>query len=337
MKNDLVSVLMPVFNAEKYLAEAIESIINQSYSNFELVICNDGSTDSSNTIIEKFKDNRIVYIKNEKNLGIIATRNKLLTLAQGEFIAIMDSDDISLPKRLEHQVNFLKKNPEYGICGTWARKVDDKLNTLGYIQLPIQNEYIRLNLLFQSSFVQSSVCIRKLAFDKLRYDSSFQVAEDYDLWERLCHKTKMYNLPKYLLLYRWHEYNISKSKESLMKTNLRIIIYRQLKKFAISISDDEIQLHEQIGNLIKNNDESFTMIQTDAQNWFNKLINKNAVSNIYDQDAFISFIWYRWIFFCFYNKKYKHAFLFKTTKRNLKIIYKTLSLVCIKGSSYFKH
>ena len=101
-----VSIIMPVYNTASFLKEAIESILSQTYSNFEFIIINDGSTDSSKSIIESFNDPRIKVINNEHNIGIIATRNKGLTYAQGEYIACMDSDDISLPTRIEKQVKY---------------------------------------------------------------------------------------------------------------------------------------------------------------------------------------------------------------------------------------
>jgi len=117
-----VTVLMPVYNAEKYLKEAIGSILGQSFSDFEFLIINDGSTDSSVKIIKSYDDPRIRFIANEKNLGVIPTLNKGFALAQGEFIARMDADDISLPKRLELQADFMDKHPEAGAIGLTANK-----------------------------------------------------------------------------------------------------------------------------------------------------------------------------------------------------------------------
>ena len=114
MKNPLVSILMPVYNSEKYLREAIKSILNQTFTNFELIIINDGSTDNSLKIIKSFKDNRIKIIKNKGNLGLIKTLNKGIDLAQGKYIARMDADDIAMPKRLEKQIAFFNENPDYG-------------------------------------------------------------------------------------------------------------------------------------------------------------------------------------------------------------------------------
>ncbi len=123
--NPKVTVLMPVYNAEKYLKTAIESILKQTFSDFELLIINDGSTDGSEEIIRSFNDKRIRLFNNEQNLGIIKTLNKGLNLAKGEYIIRMDADDISLPDRLELQVKYMEENPGIGISGTQARIFGD--------------------------------------------------------------------------------------------------------------------------------------------------------------------------------------------------------------------
>lgn len=122
LNNPLISVLMPAYNAEKYIKEAIESILNQTFSNFEFIIIDDGSIDATEEIIKSFKDSRIVYIKNEKNLGLIKTLNKGISIARGEFIARMDSDDISMPQRFELQLDVFKKYKGVDIVNVALKK-----------------------------------------------------------------------------------------------------------------------------------------------------------------------------------------------------------------------
>lgn len=160
----LVSVLMPVYNGEKYIKEAIDSILCQTFTDFELLICNDASTDRSMKLVRQYKDPRIKILENPTNLGIVDTRNKLFMEAQGTYLSIMDCDDIAHKQKLEKQVSFLEKHPACGVCGTWARKINEHLQTVGHIQMPEEDADIRINLLFQSSFVQSSVIIRKNCF-----------------------------------------------------------------------------------------------------------------------------------------------------------------------------
>ncbi|MBK7430445.1 MAG: glycosyltransferase family 2 protein [Bacteroidetes bacterium] len=119
MKVPVVSVIMPVYNTGKYLAAAIASVLGQTFSDFELIILNDGSTDDSETVVKNFTDPRIIYLKNERNLGLIATLNTALSQCKGEFIARMDGDDICHSERLAAQLRFLNAHPEISVCGTF--------------------------------------------------------------------------------------------------------------------------------------------------------------------------------------------------------------------------
>lgn len=322
----LVSVLMPVYNGEKYLSEAVESILNQTLMDFEFIICNDASTDRSREIIQGFNDKRIVFIENEENKGIVFTRNRLLLLAKGRFLSIMDCDDIALPRKLEKQIAFMKKHDDCGLCGTWVKKIDHNCNVTGHIQMPVLDEDIRTNLLFQSSFVQSSVVIKKKDLGNLLYNVDFPVAEDYDLWERLAHETKMYNIPQYLLLYRWHETNISQQKEQLMQERRNLIIYRQLKnKFVIK--DNELMRHIEIGNLVSFRETPIEQTLKESELWFISLIRQNLLHKYYNPIQFQCFIWYRWFFYCCFHKRYYRACFPKFGTINLFVICRLIYLI----------
>ncbi len=327
-----LSVLMPVYNSEKYLAKTIESVLMQSFADFELLICNDASSDSSKAIILQFADSRIKYLENERNLGIVETRNKLFKHAQGEFCAILDSDDIALPQRFAKQVAFLRRNHEYGICGSWAKKITADDQVTGYIQMPVSHNDICINLLFQSSLVQSSICLRTLLIKDESYDREYTVAEDYDLWERLSHKTKLHNLPEYLVHYRWHDINISQQKKQLMIAKRTTIVLRQLQRL-ISPTAAELKAHDQFGNLSYLSPKEFKHSANDICNWLEKLISSNKQRKLYPQSRFVGFLWYRWIFFCAYHNQYKAALNFKHASVSPQILWHTLSLLARKASS----
>lgn len=333
--NPLVSVLMPVYNGEKYLDLAIESILNQKYKNLELLICNDASTDKSKSIILSYSDPRIRYIENETNKGIVETRNRLFAFAKGKYLSIMDSDDIALPKKLMYQIYFMERHPDYGVCGTWAKRINDNYKEIGYIQMPKKNVYIRINLLFQSSFVQSTVVIRKSSLGNVLYDPEFTVAEDYDLWEKLAHRTKMYNIPKYLLLYRWHDTNISKQKLELMEAKKVQIISRQFKSI-INVTDRELERHIQIGSLKYLNKEPLEDLLQEAGKWYIQLLEKNKALDFYDSYRFKSFIWYRWSFYCIYHRKYYRGCFPPFFSFNPIVIYYFIILAVYKLKSFLK-
>ncbi|MHB8170330.1 MAG: glycosyltransferase family 2 protein [Thermincolia bacterium] len=207
-KNPKVTVLMPVYNGEKYLGQAIESILAQTFTDLELLIINDGSTDGSKEIIESYEDSRIRLVNNEGNLKLIATLNKGFELAQGEYIARMDCDDISLPDRLAKQVAFMEAHPQVGVCGTWAHKIDSSGKIVGKLKRPAGNKLEKF-LWCPSPIIHPTAIIRNTVFKTLRYDQAYRDAEDYELWLRVSKVTKLYNLKEYLLLYRVHPASVT--------------------------------------------------------------------------------------------------------------------------------
>lgn len=327
-----ISVLMPVYNGERYLNAAINSILNQTFTDFELIICNDCSTDKSENIINSYNDKRIVYLKNENNSGIVFTRNKLFSVAKGEFYAIMDCDDIAMPNKLKKQYSFLRKNTDYGICGTWAKQVNEYEQTTGYIQMPISNEDIKANLLFQSSFVQSTVLLRASVVDKQRYNPEYAVAEDYEFWSQIASKCKMHNIGSYELLYRWHSDNISHQKENLMKEKRKELIALNFNNIlSYKISDAELDIQDKIGSLDKNISPKFFK---ETKTWIEKLYAINKKQNAIKNSFFIAFIWYRWMFWCVNYKKPTLGFSVPLKFYNLICILKLKVLLFRKISSH---
>ncbi|MGR9522915.1 glycosyltransferase family 2 protein [Priestia megaterium] len=201
VKNPLVTVLMPVYNGQKYLAEAIESILNQTYQNFEFIIIDDGSTDKSKEIIQTYNDARIKLICNPTNLKLIATLNKGIKLSSGKYIARMDCDDVSLPTRLEEQIKFLEENPDIILCGTGVRIIGKTLVRT----IPITGwENVKYKLAINNCISHPTVMMRAQVLKKenIEYDLNYPHAEDYELWQRLSRKYKLDNISKPLLKYR---------------------------------------------------------------------------------------------------------------------------------------
>lgn len=210
----LVSVLMPAYNAEKYLAEAIESILNQTFKDFELIIINDGSTDKTEEIIDKYakKDERIIYLKNDKNRKISRTLNRGMDEAKGKYLARMDTDDISVEDRFEKQVKYMEENPDCGVLGACFLSFmgENREETTPNIR-PENDHNIRLHGIYCCQFAHPTVMMRKSVFDEnnLRYNPDFDGCEDFELWHRAKKFTKFHNLQEFLLYYRMHGENIS--------------------------------------------------------------------------------------------------------------------------------
>lgn len=215
----LVSIIMPVYNSEKFLEEAILSILNQTYKNFEFIIIDDASTDSSWEIIKKYKtiDRRIKAIRNKPNLGVTKTLRKGINLTKGKFIARMDADDISSNTRLEEQVNFLLNNPDYVLVGSQINIIDEEGNIIGKRNYPLTDSQIRKTLFFKSPFAHPSVCIKAASLKKFNYSPKFLTVQDYYLWYQLLQLGKGANLNKFLLYYRIH-----KNQEKIKKMRLQL-------------------------------------------------------------------------------------------------------------------
>lgn len=214
-----VSVLMPVYNAENYIEEAIDSILEQTFVDFEFLIFNDASTDKSLDIINKYDDSRIRLFDSPDNKGYVYHLNEGIKQATGEFIARMDNDDISLPTRFEKQVEFLEQNPNVGMCGTWYAHEGGTYH--GHLtKLPTNLEDINLLLLYANAFSHPSVMLRKQVLwdHNLQYKVQLMPSEDYALWVTLLDYCDLANIPEVLFKYRIHDNNASKKK----KTELQI-------------------------------------------------------------------------------------------------------------------
>jgi glycosyltransferase involved in cell wall biosynthesis len=226
---------MSVFNGEKYLKESIESILKQTYSDFEFIIVNDASQDGTGEILLEYqkKDNRIKIINNQTNIGLTKSLNKALKIAQGEYIARQDDDDLSLPERFEKQTEFLKKNPEIKMLGTFAHSINNKGDILREEKFPISNEEIRKAFIKRNQFIHGSVMIEKKALSKIGfYNEDFQTSQDYELWFRFLRKFKSANLPLFLVRKRYLKDMVSLEKE---KTQIENGFF--LKKKAIRMGE----------------------------------------------------------------------------------------------------
>ncbi len=216
MNTKKVSIIMGVYNDQIFLREAIQSILDQTYTNFEFIICNDCSTDNSPEIIEEYakKDARIVFLNNEHNLGLASTLNNCISHATGEYIARMDSDDISMPKRLETEVNFLDSHPEYAVVGTQVEYINNQ--SVGYRTSSFQTEITTSDVIRRVCVAHPTTMIRKHALDEVNgytVQKLTRRAEDYDLWCKLVEKGYvLHNLDEVLFRYREDKSSFKKRK-----------------------------------------------------------------------------------------------------------------------------
>ena len=230
--NSKVSVIMAVFNGQKYIEESIKSILEQTFRNFEFIIVNDGSTDRTKEILLDWakKDNRIKIITNPNNIGLTKSLNKAINMAQGKYIARQDADDISLPQRLEKQVVFLENHPEIKILGTFGYAINKEGKVLREEILPVSSQKIKNMLIKKNPFIHASVMIKKEIIDKVGgYNEDFKVIQDYELWFRILRVARGENLPLFLVKKRYQPEMISfkNNKEQLRQ---RIALKKEVIK-----------------------------------------------------------------------------------------------------------
>ncbi|MFH0910134.1 MAG: glycosyltransferase [Planctomycetota bacterium] len=198
----LVTVVLPVYNGAKHIAFAVESILAQSFKDFELLVVDDGSTDATHDVLYSFADERLRLIRHKTNLGLIPSLNEGIAEAQGALIARQDADDVSLPDRLTKQVAFLEDHPEVGLLGTFYAKIDSTGEILVKQSLPTTDAAIRQRMTTANCFCHGSVLVRKECLEKTGpYRDMAGPTEDYDLWLRLLEVTRGANLPE--VLYHW--------------------------------------------------------------------------------------------------------------------------------------
>jgi hypothetical protein len=199
-----VTVLMAVYNGERYLRDAVESILCQTFQDFQFLIINDGSTDNTRDVILSYDDARIVLVDNEHNVGQTRSLNRGLELAAGELIARQDADDISEPGRLAKQATFLERHPEVALLGTWYKEIDVQGTVVGDRTLPCRTTDIRWSLLFFCPFVHSSVMLRKSVLSEQIgfYSEALAYSQDYELWHRIARRFPIANLPEPLVRLR---------------------------------------------------------------------------------------------------------------------------------------
>ncbi len=231
-KTPAISVIMPVYNAEKFLKDSIESVLNQTFKDFEFIIVNDGSTDNSLNIIESYidKDSRIKII-NQENSGVSVARNVGIKNASGEYIAFIDSDDIWVNNKLELQMEEFIKDPELKICGARAKVINDENQEIGKFNYPPLSYFkIRLDSYYKNPFITSSLIIKKeILKDNKLFRQKMKLCEDYEFITKYIHKNKSINIDKYLVYYRIHINSSSrvtistKIKMKMMAIKVRII------------------------------------------------------------------------------------------------------------------
>jgi glycosyltransferase involved in cell wall biosynthesis len=296
MSAPCVSLLMAVRDGEQYLEEAMQSVLNQTFHDFECIVINDGSADSTAAILERYRlEDPRIRVYQQLNFGLVAALNRGLGLARGVYIARMDADDVSLPERLALQVAFMKSHPEVGICGTWIETFGaDHCDVRRY---PTDDATIRSWLLFESVLAHPSVMMRREVLERncLLYDATVIHAEDYDLWVRAARHTVLANLPEVLLRYRLHPQQVVNKHEGKKLESAQLVRLAQLGCLGIRPTEEEMRLHQALSGWEFEPTADF-LGATHA--WLLKLMNANKVVGVYPQMQFREMLGQRWSAVC---------------------------------------
>lgn len=292
MTKDLISVIMSNYNTEEsYLRSAIDSVLNQTYGNFEFIIVDDCSTDNSLEIIKSYKDERIVILENEENIGITKSLNRGLRVAKGEFVARMDADDICLPERFEKQVEFLTRNPEYIACGTAIEIIGEHKKGKIICRTIPDIETFRIYLLFGNypNIAHPTAMFNHVLLKKynIEYDERYPLAQDYKMWVNCSKYAPCYNLEDVLFQYRVHDKAVSTAKQQLQKDIASQIIMEQLQALEISCDDELLEIHRNFFLERKEYNLKF-------KKWIKKLISQNKIYKVYDGYKLKEILWQRW-------------------------------------------
>jgi glycosyltransferase involved in cell wall biosynthesis len=302
MKNPKITVFMAAYNAAEFIAESISSILNQTFNDFELLIVNDGSTDNTSSIVEMFNDSRIRLINNDGNKGLPDTRNRLLKLARGEYIAILDSDDIAYPDRLQAQFEFLNEHPEIALCGGHAKIIDQD----GIIQnkklIVPTGENVNLELLFVNPFINSSTMFRTYVFREVNGYRDFALSEDFDLFVRISEKYLTTNLDKFLVKYRIHGKNITIKRSNEQVKSEREILQNMQATLGIVSNQVLINLHLELftSNLNPSNYSEYYKL-------FKEMKTANQQSKRYTFEQFDRYLFNQWYEIIKLQRSNKHA------------------------------
>jgi len=295
-----VTVLLPVHNGEAYLEEAIESVLHQTFSDFELLIINDGSIDRTEEIICSLPDKRIRYLKNPACLGLVKTLNRGLREARGEYVARMDADDICVPERLALQVDYLDRHSEVGILGGQTIDFNERRRKQ-YLRYTGHDD-ITANLLFSTTLCHPTVMMRAAMVRQyhLWYDESALHCEDRELWTRASRQVRLANLDTVVLHYREHDQSVNSRYREVQRQHGKKVVRGLLESMGLNPSAAQLQLHWDFRPAAGIAADGFLKRH---EAWLIGLLRQNRQKNFFNQNALVRVVHDRWFQLCRANNR----------------------------------
>jgi glycosyltransferase involved in cell wall biosynthesis len=296
-----VTVVIPVYNREKYVRDAIASILAQTFTDFELLVIDDGSTDGSQEVVRSYCDPRIRLVCNETNQGIPKTRNTGIRLARGEYLAFLDSDDWACPERLMKQVAFLDDHPDYVAVGAWIEWMDEEGRPLGRIKRKaVSPEEIAAQRLFRSGIENSASMARTVVLRNYGHQEQFDISEDFDLWSRIAAQHKLATLPEVLGRRRIHSGQIMLRQASHKKDRRLKIYASQLQALGITFTDTDLERHALLRSMRKLKFTPDLAYLEWAEDWLLRLEAANQQVQCYPEPAFSQVLGQLWFKVCWH-------------------------------------
>lgn len=302
MSKPTISVIMAAYNCSSYINAAIDSLLDQTFQDFEIIIVDDFSTDNTVDLILNYSDSRIKLLRNTSNSGASFSRNKAINESKGEYLAILDADDISLPNRFYVQYHYLSTNPQIDVVGSFIHEIDSIGNLIRKAKVPTNVDEVKSSSLFRCSIVHSTAMIRRDFFvsNNLFYNLDFPSAQDYEMWSRAIFVGKISNIPQYLVQYRRSENQIS-SRRKDQQRNLADSVYNSFfLKLGISPSEDTFRIHR-ILTLQETVAVDGSMC-SEVLNWVLTLNFQNLKTNVFDINSLANELILRYLRFLVLNR-----------------------------------
>jgi glycosyltransferase involved in cell wall biosynthesis len=286
-----VTVFMPVYNRARTIRESVDSVLAQTFTDFELLLIDDGSTDESVRIIESYDDPRIRLVRHEENQGIPKTRNDGLRLAEGEYLALLDSDDCACPKRLERQVRMLDERPKIAAVGSWLKQIDANSHTKGILIRPVLPRQIHARIPFVTCFKNPAMTARTDLMRKFGYREQFVFCQDIDMWARMSVEHELANIPEFLTRYR--SGGASHADPELSRKLICIVARDQMELLGIDFTNEDIDRHYRLRHPSgMRPDRDYVRWCCE---WLERLVETNRARKLYPQPEFARAAAERWL------------------------------------------
>lgn len=289
-----ISVIVPAYNVERYIAATLDSLLRQTLPDFEVIVIDDGSTDGTSQVVEGYDDPRILLVRHDKNKGLSAARNTGVQLARGHFIALLDADDLALPTRLAEQVAALENDPTLGMVGSHVGVLDAEGRPREIIwRRPVTPEEAAIRMLFRNTF-SAVMTFRKSVIPSGGY-RNLPMAEDYDFNMRVARHTKVMNIDKVLTQVRMRHEGLTHSKPELMERCLRDVMREQIRDLDIEPTPHQLDLNRHVGALTMPNS---LILLTEIETWLMKLCDANTKIKRYPDTFFREILSEEWFQVC---------------------------------------